>query len=66
MNRRKGDPFNFDDIFSAVGADNLVKKPLAELKKTQAGSDRNDLATSSAALAAPRPGSFRNLTALSN
>ncbi|GAX80139.1 hypothetical protein CEUSTIGMA_g7577.t1 [Chlamydomonas eustigma] len=30
---RKGDPFNFDEIYSKIGAENMVKKPMAETKK---------------------------------
>jgi hypothetical protein len=30
---RKGDPFNFDDIYSKIGAENMVKKPMAGAKK---------------------------------
>ncbi len=30
---RKGDPFNFDEIYTSMGAGGLVKKSMAELKK---------------------------------
>lgn len=29
----KSDPFNFNDIYAQMGADNLVRKPMAEMKK---------------------------------
>lgn len=31
----KSDPFNFNDIFIAAGAEGFVKRPLAELKKKE-------------------------------
>lgn len=36
MAKKAGDPFNFDDIYSSLGASNFVKKPLAELKSSAA------------------------------
>lgn len=49
MAKKGGDPFNFDDVYSQIGADDFIKKSMAELKSTQAHQH---------AAAPPRPGAF--------
>jgi hypothetical protein len=51
MPPKKGDPFNFDDMFIAAGAEGLVKKTMGEMKRSAGTASGSSLSKLSGARA---------------